>query len=370
MKTPKSNKSKRITLKDIADMVGVSKVTVSRILRGEKHNEFVKISERTRQRVFEIANRYNYVPHYSARALATKRTGYIGFILSDQVEDGWANVYFSLEFAGVEKACRERGYGLNVSLYNLSNIDSFIFPKSVRQKSVDGLVLTGYVEAAIVYRFREFGIPCVCIGDNVEVAKLIPTVSADVVDGLHQAVKYAAYLGHRSILYSAGAKRREKEVAQLLVKRAESDPDTQLCKIIVVSSPRMEGDYTGGKLLFDYWMNLPDDDKPTLILTTDQSSLAFIKEMKKRDLRCPDDISIISVCDSSLCEYAEPALTAIHTDLITIGEYATNLLIDHLEEKTPLTPDMSRNDFPCQLIVRDSCMRVKEGKRKESLNGN
>ncbi len=345
---------KRITLKDIAEMVGVSKVTVSRILSG-KSNDYIKIRDETREAVLSIARKYNYMPQHSALSLATQRTGHIGFILSDSIAEGWSNVYFAKGLAGVEQACRERGYGLNISLYNLSNIDSFVFPKRVRQRSVDGLVLTGYVEAAVVHRFKEFGIPCVCIGDNLEVAELIPTVSGDVVGGLFQAVKYLAGLGHRKILFDSGVHRRDRQVGELLIERTKNAAETKECSVMLPEIPQSGGSYDAAEPLIEYWLGICASERPTAIIANDQILLAFLRELRKRNLNCPDDVSLISTCDTHLCVFSDPPLSSMRQDLKLLGHFAANMLIDHLDKGTPLVAKMSKDDFPCELIVRESC---------------
>ena len=68
-----------VTLKKIAEEVGVQESTVSRILN--KKYSSIKFSEETRKKVTETAERLGYQPNAAARALATKRTGYLGSIL-------------------------------------------------------------------------------------------------------------------------------------------------------------------------------------------------------------------------------------------------------------------------------------------------
>ncbi len=345
-----------VTLKDIARIVGVKEPTVSRVLNGRPNP--IKISEKTHQKIIQTAKALGYQPNAAARALATQKTGHIGFILSDSIAEGWANVYFAQGLSGVEQTTRERGYGLNISIYNLSNIDSFVFPKRVSQRSVDGLVLTGYVEAAVVHRFKEFGIPCVCIGDNLEVAELIPTVSGDVVGGLFQAVRYISDLGHRRILFDAGIHRRDRQVGQLLIERAKNDPETAECQIILPDIPQSGGSYNAAEPLIEYWLAFPQTERPTAIIANDQILLAFLRQLRKRNFSCPKDVSLISTCNTHLCEFADPTLTAIRQDLKRLGRFAVNMLIDSLENDTPLTPEMSRNDFPCELIIRESCIAI------------
>ncbi len=352
-----------VTLNDIARVVGVKKATVSRVLNNKPNP--VKVSETTRAKIFRAAKELGYHPNAAARALSTRRTGHIGFILSDNVTDGWSNMFYSRMFAGVEQACRERGYGLNVSLYNISNIDTFVFPPKVGQRSVDGLVLTDYVKAAVAHRFREFDIPCVCIGDNTEVTELIPTVATDIVGGLFQTICYAVGLGHRRIAMHTGIRRREREVGRMVMERMEQSPETAGCRLLLTGEIlNTEPDYTSGKPLMDLWLGMPPEERPTTIIASDQALQGLLRELRKHGVSCPRDVSLISSCNTSQCEFTDPPLTSLELNQQELGRIAANMLIDHLEQGTSLGPEMSRNDFPCRIIIRESCAKT-EGSGEE-----
>jgi LacI family transcriptional regulator len=338
-----------IKLKDIAKHAGVSVGTACSIL-GRREGRY---AEQTRKAVYKAAKELGYHPSAAARALVTRRTGHIGFLLSDTIADGLGNAFFSQMVCGVERACRQTGYGLNISLYNLSNIDTFILPPKVGQRSVDGLVLCGYVEAAVVRRFQEFGIPCVCIGDNVEVAGMIPTIACDFVDGLYQAVTYAAGLGHRQIAFCNESTRRGREVGKLLIERAAATPETANCRIQMVEFPGGLLNYDDGRPLMEYWLSRPQTSRPSVILCSDQTALSFLFEISRKGFQCPRDVGLICEGDSRMSMFATPPLTSIHYDVEAYGVMAVEMLVKHLDHNKPLTGSMSRIE-PCRLIVRRS----------------
>jgi len=342
---------KRTTIEDVAIEAGVSKGTVSLVLN--RNRSKISISSQTCKRVLQAAQRCGYHPNAAARALSTRRTGHIGFILSDTITGGWANVYYATIFAGVEQACRARGYGLNTSLYNLSNIDSFVFPPKVGQRSVDGLILTGYVQASVVQRFREFDIPCVCIGDDIEVAEIIPSLSTDIVDGFFQAVEHLASLGHRNIGFCDLPSRRGREITRLVEDRVRSHPATAGCRLAGLTAPG-QWDYQAAGHLLNAWLAFAPADRPSAVISSDQTLIALAGELTRRGLKCPGDLSLISSCNTHLCPITYPALTAIDQNLGQLGQNAVDLLIDYLDNDTTLTAAASRNDFPCRLVVRDS----------------
>ncbi len=350
-------RKKRITISDVAARAGVGKATVSYVLNASRTR--VPISEPTRQRVIKAAMECGYHPNAAARALSTNRTGHIGFILSESVTGGWGNAYYAACLTGVEDACRAKGYGLNISRYNLSNVDTFVFPARVGQRCVDGLVLTGYIEAAVVQRFKEFDIPCVCIGDDVEVAELVPTIASDIVGGLYQAVSHVAGLGHTKIGYCTHTTRRGLEVCRLLRERTAGESETKKCRIKVFEAAGGTGDYNAGRPLLKEWLAMEAKDRPTAMIASDQTITAFMNHLYATGMHCPKDVSLISSCDTELCQMAYPALSAVDIDVVRFGRIAAEMLIDHLDEEKPLSPEMSKNDYPCKFVVRDSCGTLK-----------
>jgi DNA-binding LacI/PurR family transcriptional regulator len=346
-----------LTMRQVAKLASVSQSAVSAVLNNRECT--IKVSPETRQRVLQVIKDTGYHPNAIGRALSMKRTGYIGFILSDAIEGGWTNAYFARIFSGVELACRDRGYGLYPSIYNLSNLDSFIFPPKVSQCSVDGLILTGYVEAAVVTRFREFGVPCLCIGDNLEAANLIPTVADDTLNGVLQAVEYLVSLGHVRIGYCPGPTRRGRELANMIVAQAKTRQETTQSRIVVLDFGRW-ADYNLGSVLLKNWMDTPRAERPTAIIASDQSLAKLLKEMGRQGLSCPQHISLVSSGNTCICEYTSPSLTAVNSDLEGMGKMAVNMLVEHLEKKTLLDPSVSKNDFSFNLIIRESCSSPSE----------
>ncbi len=339
-------------LSDIAERVGVDISTVSVILNNKPIAQ--KFKPQTRKRIREVAEQLGYQPNATALALKAQRTGSIGFIFSDDNSNAWANTYYARQLAGVEQHCRDRGYGLQISRYNLQNLDQFVFPKQVGQRAIDGLILTGFLASAVLLRFAEFGIPCVCLGDNAEENRPnIAMASSDIVTGLKQALAYLAKLEHCRVVRFVSNHPRGCEVRDLVSK----DPtQTEGCSLTHLEIAPKSHETETAKEGLDQILKMPPKVRPTAIITHDRLCLAIITEMERRGLSYPQDLSIISLSDSDLCLYARPALTALQMDLEDIGAAATKLLLDHLEHGKPLDSEQLYMRFPTKLAIRESCV--------------
>ncbi len=341
-----------ITLKDVAEAAGVRKSTASVVINNKEGR--IKISDRTRRRIFDAVKNLNYHPNAAARALTTKRTGYIGFVLSESNTPGWTDEYNAKILTGVETVCRQSGYGLAISRYNLSNIDSFVFPEKVGQRSVDGLILTGYTEAAVLAKFREFGIPCILAGANAEIENIVPTLALDAPGSTLRISQYVTSLGHRSIAYcmhdtpptrSTLAKAHE-------LFAAKDMPDDFTASIWPLAGA---GTQASAVAIVDRWRALPEDERPTCLLGPPKLLVGILDEFEKHRITCPADVSLISLTDTFICQACRPKLTASHTDMETMGKLLAQAMVDHLDKGKELPCKNILVDIPTTLACRESC---------------
>lgn len=352
-----SKLSSRTTIQDIANIAGVAKSTVSSVLSGR--NSEIRVGERTRQRIMQIADEMNYTPQASARALSTGRTYQIGFLLSSKVTMGLANTYFSTIMVGVQNACQEQGYNCAVSTYDLSSVEHFVMPSKLRQRSVDGVVITGFVEAKIIEMFIERQIPFVMVGDATDFPRQgMLVVARDMVSNWANILRHVSDLGHRRIMVPGlEGERAEELVREGLARFRELNPTTTLD---VTTSPVVAEDADKFQLAYGHgetWAAADPATRPTAIVTHDQWCVAFISAVQRHGYSCPTDVSVISNSDTQLCQWFNPGITAVDMGLFECGHEAGELLIDQLEERSSLADAYRRAASSWtsgKLIVRGS----------------
>jgi len=193
------------------------------------------------------------------------------------------------------------------------------------------------------------------------VARRIPTIAADDISGNYEAVRYAASLGHTRLLMLANPTRRGRETAQSILDRVRGQKETADCRIDLVEPASGFCDYTAGVDLLKYWLCKLPEERPTLVLASDQALTVFLKGLYRKGYKCPEDVSVISGCETLLCETFWPPLTSISCDLRAMAELAVEMLVAHLDKDEPLRAEMSVNDYPSRLIIRESCVRIGTG---------
>ncbi|WP_182299610.1 LacI family DNA-binding transcriptional regulator [Cohnella cholangitidis] len=152
----------RLTIKEIAELAGVNKATVSRVLNGNAN-----ISEKTRQKIMDIVREHNYVPNATARALASNRTYTVGFCFDYTNRQAYANPFFSEVLQGIEEVIYANDYlFLMMSVHDIDQSETTTFQKIVREHRVDGVLIPESLLTDEHYRFlQEYQMPFVVLGE-------------------------------------------------------------------------------------------------------------------------------------------------------------------------------------------------------------
>jgi LacI family transcriptional regulator len=347
-------------LADVAALAGVSKTAVSKALLGNK-GKTTKVSEATALKIRTAASSLNYIPNQTAINLATRRTGFIGYVLSDTIGFGWQNMYFSRYFTGVEEACRNTGYGVYTAKLNLAGIEKVVFPERLKKRSVDGIIAVGSIPAEVRNIFTNLKIPAIFLNRDLEYEKAFPTFCADPLDGIRKAVFHAAELGHRHIMLCQNANlptHRRTDMEELL-NELKNKRLTARCDIIKVQFPELPIEDTG-KVLFSKWMGIPSEKRPTFIIGGESPVInIMINELMTNGIKIPGDISVVAGPENYMSQFAVPPLTTIEYDFEKIGFDAVNTLVSHIENRKPLDISVSNNDYKAKIIIRNSTRCLK-----------
>ena len=353
----------RVRIKDVAEKAGVSTATVSHVI-----NQTRFVTEETRRRVLDAIETLNYQPSAIARGLATNSTLTVGLIVSDIT-----NPFFTAVARGVEDETLYQGY--HAIFCNTdedpAREDEYLRLLSARQ--IDGLIIapTG-VRSERLLRMAEANTPIVLLDRNTPDIDA-PLVEVNNEDGAYQATRYLIELGHRRIgvlmgletistqVIRANGYRRALQEAGLTVDEsliacaaphfyknqppnsATSPPNT-LTNLQMTPSA-----YQALHQLLD----LPN--RPTAIfVTNNQMTLGALHALKERNLRCPEDISVMSFDDHDWAPLFSPPLTVVRQPTYGLGQTAAKLLMQLINgDKVSSPPPLAT-----ELIIRESCRPV------------
>ena len=355
---------RKVSLSDVAERAGVSIAAASMALLGGR-GKTIKVGAATREKVQAAARDLRYVPNSAARNLACRRSGFIGYLLSDTVMDGFNNSYFNRFLAGAEEACRRHGYGLYAARATLSDIRQVVFPERLRQQSVDGLIAIGTIPDEVFAEFERYRLPTIFLNRNNEIDNKYACFCVDSLDGFAKAAAHAYALGHRRIWYC------RPNSPELLAGRS------QIVKTLKLKHPGLDilfTDFLTGaydeegyaRWLAAEWLSLPKPRKPTFLLGDAKILALTLVELSNAGVDCPRDVSAVVFPDLELNRYHNPPLTCVDFDFEGVASDAVELLLRHIEKGEQVPLEASRSDYPARLVERQSTMAVARFDKRRS----
>jgi len=337
-------------MKDVASRAGVSLSTVSYVLSGTR-----PISEPTRARIVKAMEELSFQPNAVARALASKRTRVIALMLSPHARGLGLS---ELEFVkGAADAARDLDHHLVLLTEGMDSEADLAYLKG--QGLVDGVILMEVrLDDPRVGFLQQLNLPFSLIGGPGP-AHRIPYVDIDFDKTFRAVVDHLAALGHRRVGFvnqsgdSFTAGYGPVVRSQEALERWGSLAGWELTSVFSAATPR-DG-FAACGALFD------GPHPPTaLVVMNDQALPGVLQALATRNLRIPEDVSVVSVLTSSHdAARMMPALTSADVpshDLarLAVGNLIRTLDAPHAGLETVL--------LPCHLTVREST-----GPKKETL---
>lgn len=359
-------KRNRITLADIAKKLGVSRVTVSKVLRG--HTD---ISVEMAQKVKKVVDEMGYTPNIFARSLSARRSNMIGLIVPKI-----AHYFFSAVIEAVYEAALQRKYETILTVSQESPELEWKHLQALASMRVDGIIISVTQKTDDIERFkwiRKMGIPLVFVDRKPEKpVSGFGSVVTDDHNGAFQAVEHAIKIGYRKLGIIGGNKKIN--IGRNRINGFEDalrEYRIPLNKNWVVTGGYGKDDgYNGFKHLYE------NGSIPEFILAiTYPVALGILEAAKDFGVRIPDDVDLICFGDSDVGRFLSPALSAVRQPTRELGIRAVEVLFEDIEEK-----QITREHhviLPAQLVIRETCttkkakgIEMEKIKKIEELNDN
>jgi LacI family transcriptional regulator len=330
--------SHRPTIRQIADLAGVSIATVSRVLNGRGD-----VSDETRDLVSRIIRENGYTANRSARGLSAGRTGLVGILVPLVYP-----AYFSSILAGAAEALSERNLQIVLSPTGGQHDREVSVLDKLHGLTDGALIILPEESNEELERLLDSGYRFVVLDPLIPLDERIPSVSAAHMSGADQAMRHLLELGHTRIAQIAGpsgwlATLDRRRGYRAALAAAGIAPDRSL---EVEAMPEIPA----GREATEHLLDLPEP--PTAIFAfNDNIAIGAIQAARARGLRVPADLSIVGFDDVEHATIVTPELTTVRQPLAEMGRTAVSLLIRLLERQRFETLHI---ELATRLVVRDS----------------
>jgi LacI family transcriptional regulator len=346
-KKPRIGSPGLVTLRAVADHVGLAPGTVSAVLNNAPSAR--SIPEHTRQRIHVAAQELKYRPNFLARSLRKKRTYTVGLIL-EEIGDA----YGSLVISGVEAYLRQHNYFF-LTVVHRHNLDMLRdYTQLLLERGVEGFVTvdTSLLEPPLL--------PTVCVAGH-RALEGVTNIVLDQERGARIALEHLHRLGHRKIAFMKGQPfSSDSEDRWHAVCKVAQELELTMDPDLIV---HLEVDDPSPQLGYPYAKQLLARKKPftALFAYNDISAIGAIRAMQEEGLRVPQDISVMGFDDIQWAAFNTPSLTTVRQPLGKMGEIAAETVLGMIEQS---------GDHPAEiaieptLVVRESTGAVRDSLAK------
>lgn len=327
------------TLLSVAKAAGVHRSTAARALNPEQSH---LISAEVVERVRAEAHRQEYRRDAIAASLRTGRSRLVGVVVP-----GLANPVFAPILDGIAAQLASEGYSMLVADGGADEAGQVAIVEALIARRVDGLVLaTVRRDDPVLTVCLKARIPTVLVNRREDGLRASSIVSDDI-RGMCLAIEHLVAIGHGKIGHLAGPTGFSTGV---LRRKGFEDAMTASgldASAIVVASEysRAAGRIAAATLL---------DRRPDLTAiaaSNDLLALGALQELKRRDLCCPGDVSIVGYNEMPLVDMVDPPLTTIDIGHAAMGREAARSLLAQIAD-TGLKPATVL--IPARLVLRES----------------
>lgn len=338
----------QVTIKDIARELNVSSSTVSRALK-----DYPGISDETKRKVREMAEKMNYRPNAIALSLRKSRSFTIGVIIPEVV-----HFFFSTVISGIEEVAFERGYNVILTQTNEKLIREKSSIDTMLSNQIDGVLVSFSKETTNFDHFSnllEKGFPIVFFDRVPEISNAITVTVADY-SGAYEATRHLLLQGYRNIVHLSGpgnlkiSKERSRGYTDALIDHGIT-PDPSFI-VECTQGTNDDAQKITSKILQNF------SKKPDAFFAhNDMTAVGAMSACKAAGLRVPEDVGIVGFSNWQFCSMIDPSLSSVAQPGFNMGAKATEILLDLVEKKIQLDEFSNSVVLETELLIRKSSVR-------------
>ncbi|MEL4178843.1 LacI family DNA-binding transcriptional regulator [Roseateles sp. PN1] len=338
-KAPSNRTEGVVTLEQVALRAGVSPSTVSRILNGT-----AIVSEAKKAAVDEAIRELGFRPNPVARGLAGGRTMSVG-VVTQRI----ASPFYGEALSGIEVALEAAGYVPLFVSGNWNEVDERKAIESLLSRRVDGVIVLAGRLSNQELKALLANVPSVVVGRQPSPSGLF-SFSFDNRAGAKLATEHLIDLGHRRIALLQGDLIHEDAIER------QSGYLDALAAAGIPVDPRLivQSDYTeaGGMLAVSRLLER-EVGFSAIFSSNDQMAYGAMLGLSRRNLRVPDDVSVVGFDDLTMSRYTMPPLTTVRQSVYETGTQAAAAMLALLQGTVPAV-----NLAAPELVMRESARRL------------
>jgi LacI family transcriptional regulator len=341
-KSPRSRAS--ITLKDVAELVGVTPSAASMALLDSP-----RISAKTKHAVRDAAARLGYVPSSAGRALRNQRAGAVALIVPNTSQHVFGHSYFMHVLTGVSAAANAHDTQVLVSTNSDAANGLAAYERVMRSKSADGAILTSAAVTDFnIEKLVASGLSVVLIGNFPHLPNAVSVGVDDVAASRFITRHLIEEHGRSRLVHVAGPLDHQTGIDRRVGFR-----DAVATAGLDAAARVIEGDFgeqSGAAAVDELVANRFDFDG--IVFANDDMAFGGLQALRRHGLTAPADVAVVGFDDFGLSRATSPSISTMHVPAERMANIATERLFELIagESSGP-----SHRELDVTFIPRASC---------------
>ncbi|WP_461206137.1 LacI family DNA-binding transcriptional regulator [Clostridium sp. DL1XJH146] len=333
-----------ITMKDIAEKLGVSNVTISKAL-----NDKDGVSDELKEKIKNLAEDMGYRVNTVAKSMKEGISYNIGVILAERFT-GEMNSFYLEFYKHIASTLEKYNYYGILQIINDKDEQELNLPRIYYERKVDGFIVLGQVSKEYVDTLQKIDIPVVCL-DFYDEHNRIDTVITDSFYSTYEITNYLIKNGHRDIAY----------IGNIYATSSIQDRFLGYYKSLLEHRIELKDEYVikdrdekGAFIELD----MPEKMPTAFVCNCDKIAYQLIKRLKNEGYNIPGDISVVGFDNDIYSTISEPQITTVEVDIETMSETVVKAIISKVKNDDV---KYGRVLIKGNIIYRDSVASLKQG---------
>ena len=342
--------AKAVKLADIAERVGVSTVTVSKALSGQKG-----VSEEVREKIRSIAEDLGYQQPSAVRKSQNHKNFNIGILISERFLVKYESFYWQMYQAVATRATAEECFTM-LEVIGMAEEENGRLPKLVQERKVDGIIVIGkMMDDYLQHLNTEAGIPVIYL-DYYNGREASDSVISNSYYGTYELTYYLYRMGHRKIAYVGTLLAMESITDRYFgYQKALLELGLEQKKGWVLDDRHIET----GEIDTVNMLQIPKDMPTAFVCNCDLTASFLIKKLKDNGYRVPEDISVVGFDNYLYPGLSDIQITTYEVDLKEMAKKAVYNMISKISNEN-YKPGI--HIVEGHMVLKESVAQIPSGK--------
>lgn len=333
---------KNVTMKDIADRLNISTVTVSKALSDKDG-----VSNELREKIKNVAEEMGYRHNTLAKSIREGRSHNIGVLIADRfIRDDGDAFYLKMYHSVVKALSKVNYYGI-MEIVSSDSENKMTIPGIVSDHKVDGIIILGQMSIDYVNLIKSTDMPLILLDFYDEMLD-VDSVISDSFYGSYKVTNHLLSLGHKNIGFVGNIFSTSSILDRYLgYYKALISNGLSLREDWIIPDRGEDGEY------IDF--RLPEQMPTAFVCNNDGVAYLFMDKLKKLGYSLPKEISVVGFDNDIFANISIPKLTTVEVDIDSMSETAVDAMIRKINGDKHA---IGRKVISGKLVVRDSVAKV------------